>query len=188
MKTPTSQNQLNDLIRSAPLHIQRHFGCDCIERALQREDFGLFEALKIVRRHIDGKANDHELIHALCISEKILDRQNYPTRIWRIVEAVVSLCRPYPNIIFIHQIAARFIASYDTRNSDPDMKRLFSWNIIWDSVLADEIKWQTEHLQSLLALNKKTQSSLLFVMQQRAKAINPALDFYSKSLQEKLFE
>lgn len=188
MKTLTPQGQLNDLIRSAPLHIQRHFGCDCIERALQRKDYGLFEALEIVRRHIAGEANDHELIYALCVSEKILDKKNHPAKIWRIVEAAVSLCRPCPNIIFVQQIAAGFIASYDASNADLDMKRLFAWREIFESIHTDEIKWQTERLQSLLALNKRTQSSLLFVMQQRAKAIDPVLDSYSKSLEERLFE
>ncbi len=155
MKTPTPQNQLNDLIKSAPLDIQRRFGCDCAERALDkdfREDTSLLEALKTVRQHIDGCATDKDLLNAHSIATNVFykEKQTEPERVYRVAEVVAHLCRPDPRITFVQQLSLWCIATSAVYSSSSQMEKGFLWHETWNTAYSDEFKWQKLHLCKLL--------------------------------------
>ena len=60
----TLEEQLHALIESAAPHIQRHFACDCAERALKNADVDdkrSWKAIEISRRFAERKATSDEL-------------------------------------------------------------------------------------------------------------------------------
>lgn len=197
------EDQLRDLIDSAPPHIQRHFACDCAERALRRvkmKDKRLWKAIEVSRRFAEGKATDEELDVARSAAGSAAE---YAWNTWYAGAAAEYAWSP-GSVRSAAEYAASsaWNAARSTARStawnaaEYAWYARYAWNVAWSpaeyvasaTTREEEQKWQIEHLRSLIADYDRARSSLLYILQQRAEALRPTFTQYARTLEERVFE
>lgn len=171
------EEQLRVLIDLAPPHIQRHFACDCAERALKMaklEDKRSWLAVEVGRRYAEGEATDEELDAARDAAESAARSARYAARSAWYAARSASYAR-----------SARSARSawYATRSA-----WYVAWNAAGSAAEYAERQWQLAHLQSMISNHNEARSSLLYILQQRAESIKPVFVQYARSLEERVFE
>ena len=202
------EDQLRDLIDSSPPHIQRHFACDCAERALKAanvRDERSWNAIEVSRRYAEGRANFDELNTARAAARAAA---------WAAADAAWAAAWAAEYAANAAWVAARAAADAADaawaaarsavgsaarsavgsavwnaeRNAVWSAERNAERNAVWNAAWDQECAWQIAHLQYLIATHNATRSALLFVLQQRAESINPIFTQYAQSLEERVFE
>lgn len=176
----TLEEQLSVFIDFSPSHIQRHFACDCAERALLRfnlMDARLWNIAKISRLFAEGKATDKQLSLG-----------------WEMAQSII-LGIPVEDSVAAYY-AVRNTAQIDAKFAARDTSWACSWGITIfterysdkDLARIQEIEWQMEHMWSLLAAYDEARLLLLSALLSRAESIKPVFEQYAQSLEEKVFE
>ena len=166
----TLEERLHALIESAPAHIQRHFACDCAERALKNADVDdkrSWKAIEISRRFAERKATSDELEATSDELEAARDAawaaawaaRDIAWAAWAAAWAARDIAR---DAAWAARDAAWAAARYAARYAARDAVR-FSTDV--------EREWQIAHLQSMISNHNEARSSLLSVLQQRAESI-----------------
>lgn len=171
------EDQLRVLIDSSPPHIQRHFACDCAERALKAakvKDERSWLAVEVSRRYAEGKATDEELDAA---------RSAAGYAAWSAARYTAS------SAAWSAAGDAAAWSAWSARSAAWAAARSAAESAAWAAAAREEErKWQIAHLKSLIATHNATRSSLLHILQQRAEALRPTFTQYARTLEERVFE
>lgn len=174
------EDQLQALIDSSPPHIQRHFACDCAQRALKAakvKDKRPWRAIEVGSRYAEGAATSEELDAARDAAESAARSARYAARSAWYAARSASYARSASS--------ARSARSawYATRSA-----WYVAWNAAGSAAEYAERQWQLAHLQSMISNHNEARSSLLYILQQRAESIKPVFVQYARSLEERVFE
>lgn len=164
----TLEEQLRALIDSAPSHIQRHFACDCAERALRLKaatDKRSWDAIETGRKYAEGKATEEELRTA-----KDAAADAALNTVW--------------DSAWANAFAAERSAMWTAERASMWAAKRSSERVAMCGI---DLEWQIAHIQSLLAAHNAARSSLLSILQHRAEMIQKVLPRNAQTLEEALF-
>ena len=172
------EDQIQALIDSSPPHIQRHFACDCAERALKAakvKDKRPWRAIEVGRRYAEGEATDEELDAAGSAARSAA---------WYAGSAARSAWSAAGS-------AAESAAESAARSAARSAAMSAAWyagSAAGSAAGAAAREWQLAHLQSLIAAHNAARSSLLHILQKRSESIKPVFVRYAHALEERAFE
>ena len=196
----THEEKLHAMIESAPPHIQRHFACDCAERALRRakvKDKRLWKAVEVARRYAEGRAELSELADAKDAARAAAGsaaraaagsaaRAAAGSAAWATAGSAAGSAAwdAAWNAAWAAAGSAAGSAAWSAAGSAAGSA---AWDAAWNAAWDEEREWQLTHLHSLLVAHNIERSSLLSVLQQRAEGIQKALPRNKEALEEALF-
>lgn len=188
------EKQLQTLLDLSPSHVQRHFACDCAERALMQAgvtDKRSWESVRLSRLFAEGGVTLQDLAgvramarlaarDAWCVWEERRDWRKGDAfwATWSAREAAQQ-----------HDTRAAWEAAHASRESAWDYERLNTVSrepshktreLIWKSQIA--------HLQSMIDALNHARSSLLSVISIRAVILKSILPRNAQAFEEILFE
>lgn len=183
------EEQLSALIDSAPKHIQRHFACDCAERALRRAcvtDTRSWKAIAAGRRYAEGILDEWEHQNILSDAFKVWSEYIERAKAARTSQASMSnrsaawAARSAARAVFIDSARAAEMTMWASARA---AERAVCAAEAWEA----ELTWQIAHLLSLLETQTSVQISFLTILSKRKLELQNMMPRHAQILEEVLF-